>query len=87
MEPTQQTLTPASNRDPQELQAHEILQRVNNSVQSVFEIFERTNRDTAEQIEFYSSDNEILLKIRTSNPKVYERRTKENTENCELLHA
>ena len=38
-------------------------------------------------MEFYRYDNENLLKIKTSNPQVFERRTKENEENCAKQQA
>ncbi len=57
------------------------------SVQSVYDTFEKLTSDTVQQLEFYKYDNENLLKIKTSNPTVFERRIKENAESCAPLQA
>ncbi len=87
MESTIPTPTPLPTRNPQELQAQEILQRVCDSVQSVYDTFEKLTSDTVQQLEFYKYDNDNLLKIKGSNPTVFERRSKENAEICVPLQA
>ena len=60
---------------------------MSNLVQSTCDAFEKRTGEVGELLQFFQIDNENLLKIKQTQPAIFERRTRENEENWAPLRV